>query len=129
MKIAENAPPPAFMYLLSKARRYVKLGPQGYRADDALGMPPEDCPEPVLAAIRCGMEQLCALRGWSRDEPLEGIGIDGFYALLRTLHFEVEFQLASQLDDGTFLDEMHMRHSVTGRHIVLYNKVPETDEE
>ena len=116
--------PPTFAYLFFKAKRYLKVGPEIYRKGDFFKMPPEDCSDLLLAAIQRGMEQISRSRGYSSDKPFTGIGIDGFYALLSTLHFELEKQSVTLLDEDILLDEMHMRHRVTGERIVLYNAVP-----
>ena len=107
----------------SKAERYLEVGPAAYRADDFFGQPPADCPRLLLAAIRRGMEQICRSQGYSPATPFEHLGIDGFYALLDTLHFGLERQAIRAMDTDTILDEMHMKHRVTGQSIVLYNKV------
>jgi hypothetical protein len=117
--------PPGFMYLVRKARIYLKMGPNAYRAADYYRMPPNDCSEKTFAAIHSGMTQICKYRGWSRDNPLEGLGIEGFNTMLSTLHFELTCLYTTKLDDSTTLDEMHMRHRVTGDSIILYNRVPE----
>ena len=122
-KIPAGAPP-AFAYLLFKAERYLKVGPEVYRNDDFFKMPPSNCSEPLLAVIKRGMEQISRFRGYSRDKPFTDLGIDGFYALLSTLHFEPEKQSVTLLDEDILLDKMHMRHRVTGQKIVLYNAVP-----
>ena len=115
--------PVEFVYLLSKAGKYLKAGPAAYRAADMFKMPPADASEELLAIIQSGMEQICSYRGYSRDNPFTGLGIKGFYALLSTLHFEVEQQSATRVDAATILDTMHMRHRMTGEEIVLYNLV------
>lgn len=115
--------PPEFAYLLSKAQRYLKVGPETYRAADYFNMPNEDWQAPLLAAVKRGMEQICRYKGYLRDNPFEDLGVDGFRALLSTLHFEMEQQSALKLDDSSFLDEMHMRHRMTGQTIVLFNRI------
>ena len=114
---------PKFMYLVAKAKRYLELGPEAYRSADFFDMPSADWSAPVLAAIESGMEQICRFKGYSSDSPLEHIGVEGFYPLLATLHFELEHQAAHFLDERTILDEMHMKHWMDGSRVVLYNKV------
>jgi len=44
---------------------------------------------------------------------------------LSTLHFEmVQQKLVGEDGTDTLLDEMHMKHRVTGQQFVLYNRVP-----
>ena len=117
--------PPVFAYLLSKAEKYLKVGPEVYRAEDFFKMPRKENSKAMLAVIQRGMEQICKFCGYSRDNPFKGLGIDGFYALLSTLHFEVaEQQFSSDGHEAIIIDEMHMKHRVTGQRIVLYNAVP-----
>ncbi len=115
--------PSEFVYLLTKAELYVKIGPDRYRKTDAGKMPPQDWSPEELRAVQTGMEQICQFRGWARDRPFEDLGVGGFYALLATLHFELEQQQALAVDESTFVDEMHMRHRMTGQTVVLYNLV------
>jgi hypothetical protein len=117
--------PPGFVYLWSKANRYLEIGPKAYRESDFFKMPSADWPSSMLDTVRHGMEQICSFHGFSKDTPFEGLGIDGFYALLSTLHFEMEQQmLVSEVDTASFLDKMQMKHRVSGQQIVLYNRVP-----
>ena len=115
--------PSELMYMKTKAQRYLELGPEAYRAADFFDMPSADWSAPVYAAIESGMEQICRFKGYSSDCPLEHIGVEGFYPLLATLHFELEYQRARFLDERTILDEMHMKHWMDGSRIVLYNKI------
>ncbi len=115
--------PPGSEYLLGKARKYLKVGPDIYRTGDFFKMPSADYPESILTIIQHGMEQISRFQGFSRENPFEGLGVEGFYALLMTLHFELVLQRAYPLDEVTFLDEMQVKHLVTGKEIVLYNKV------
>jgi hypothetical protein len=125
MNIPDNPPPPReFLYLLSKASTYRKIGAAAYRVRDAFHMPEADWPDEILAAVDSGMEQITRFKGYQMDNPFEGLGISGFYALLRTLHFTLEGQAAGRTADGHFLDTMRMVHCMTGEQITLYNKVP-----
>lgn len=115
--------PSEYLYLRCKAESYLILGPEGYREADTFGMPSLEEPEDMLEKIRMGMQQICKLQGWASEYPFEGLEIDGFYALMNTLHFELEMQRIFEKDDTMILDEMRMRHIVTGAQIVLYNRV------
>ena len=118
--------PKQFIYLLSKADLYLRIGPECYRNGDALGMPDEECSPEELAAIQLGMEQICQLRGYTPENPFRDLDIDGFYPLMRTLHFNLEKQVLAEFREeaGEILDEMHMVHAMTKESIVLYNLVP-----
>lgn len=119
--------PPEFVYLWVKAKNYLKTTPEAYRKRDFFKMPDAGWPPSMLDTIRRGMEQIESFQGHSRDNPFEKLGVEGFYALLETLHFELEtqrvFMKCEPEFDGSLLDEMHMRHRVTGKRVVLYNRV------
>jgi hypothetical protein len=121
-----------FWYIHFKAFAFLRVGPEEYRSHDALQQPPANLPAARLHAIKRGCEQILQFRGLSADRPLEDLGVDGFYALLRLFHFTLGQQaaLGSGADD-TILDQMTMRHLVDGRELTLYNKVilkPASDE-
>lgn len=115
---------PAFAYLVAKAEIYCKIGRAKYRKGDALRMPAADWSDETLDAVDRGMQQIC--RGWGRasERPLDGIGIEGFYALVETLHLEVTQQSAIGTEDGSFLDQMQIRHMLRpDMELTLFNLV------
>lgn len=112
------------MYLHGKAECYLKVGPEAWRTEGLFNQPPADCSSEMLATIQRGMEQICLFQGFSRDNAFDGLGVDGFYTLLSILGFGFERQFSCKLNKDELLDEMHMKHLVTGQSIVLYNKVP-----
>ena len=121
---ADVVVPDVFWYLHFKAFAFVRVGPDEYRRHDALQQPPENLPATRLHAIQRGCDQILQFQGLSPDRPLEGIGVDGFYALLRLFHFELDQQAV--LGTGaieTVLDQMKMRHVVDGQELTLYNLV------
>ncbi len=115
--------PEVFGYLHFKAFAFLAVGLDDYRLNDALHFPPEALPASRLDAIQRGCKQIVQFRGASVERPLEDIGVDGFYALLRLFHFEHmgHKTLATELP-GVVLDEMQMKHLVDSREITLYNK-------
>lgn len=121
--------PEDFIYLWIKANRYLKTTPELYRERDFFKMPSKNWTTSILNKVQHGMEQISRFHGHSIKKPLDELGIEGFYALLHTLHFEVQEQrlLSIPIPDSNansdLLDEMHMRHRVTGNQIVLYNRV------
>lgn len=119
-----NEMPHEFRNLLAKATIYLKIGPEAYREQDFFNMPAAHWHGNTLETIRHGMEQIRALKGFSMDTPFQGLGISEFYDMMTTLHLEVELQatVCDEVSD-TLLDEMHMKHRVTGRKIVLYNRI------
>ena len=116
--------PDGFGYLHFKAFGFLSVGPDEYRRHDALHQPPENLPAARLHAIRHGCEQILQYRGLSPERPLEDLGVDGFYALLRLFHFSVAEQAAFRTEEtGKVLDQMKMRHVIHGREVTLYNLV------
>jgi len=98
-------------YVRSKAAKLVDVGIERFRRSDALGMPPESWPEDILAAVLDGSRQLTEGRGLSREHPFEGLSVQGCYALMRTLHFEVTGRQTERVS-GAFLDEIRCEHKV-----------------
>ena len=116
--------PSEFAYLLAKAQRYLKIGPDRYRRADAFNLPSQNLSPKTLDLVTLGMRQICQFLGYHEDRPFKDLGVGGFYALLETLHFGVVRQSARMAPDGSILDKMEMRHQVTNEEITLYNLVP-----
>ena len=116
-------PPQDFGYIKFKAYSYLKMGPEFYSRNDALGMPPEKASSHTLDLVEQGCKQILEWRGIAPERPLEGIGINGFYRLIELFHFKVVEQKAIPEADGTFLDEMLIKHVVSGEEMTLFNKV------
>ena len=116
--------PDLFWYVHFKAFVFLRVGPDEYRTHDALSLPPADLPATRLDAIKRGCEQILQFRGLRPDRPVESIGVEGFYALLRLFHFRSEQQTALITEVADLvLDEMRMKHIVDGRELTLYNMV------
>lgn len=127
---AEMIPPPAglnppvqFWYIHFKAFSYLKMGTDAYRANDALGMPPENTLPTILAVIEQGCRQIVDWRGITQERPLQELGINGFYRLIELFHFVIADQIATFGDNGNVMDKMTIRHGVTGEEITLFNLV------
>lgn len=114
---------PSFGYIAHKARTYCKIGHERYRKGDFFNFPDIALPDGILAAIDSGMAQLCEYCGMTEEDPLKGLGIEGFYALMETLHFELEMQTLIGSTEETFLDKMDMKHKVTDLRVTVYNLV------
>jgi hypothetical protein len=118
------AVPDVFWYVHFKSFAFLRTGSDEYRRHDALQQPPENLPATRLHAIEQGCGQILQFQGLSPDRPLEGIGVDGFYALLRLFHFALDEQAAFGTGAiGSILDQMKMKHVVDGRELTLYNLV------
>lgn len=121
---ADSNAPAGWSYIVSKAHLYLQIGPDRYRKADALGMPSADWDDDDLAAIESCFRQITEGRGYSKDNPVEGVGIGGFYAALYTLHFRLAEQRATLVDDSqAFIDEMVFEHLTKDLTLTLYNKV------
>ena len=123
MKPPGQHPPPSFGYVMSKARKYCKIGPDKYRKGDFFHLPDMEWPEEILKAVDDGMTQLLEQRGMSEDNPLVRLGIEGVYALMETLHFRLERQFLIATTAKGYLDRMDMMHLVTGQGLTIYNLV------
>lgn len=124
------AAPGVFAYLQAKAKRYSEVGPETYREGDFFDMPPEEWGQEQLARLESGMQQIVDGHGTTKERPITGLGISGFYELMAVLHFELDSQMLMDAGGPTeYLDLMRMRHRVDGRIVELYNLVvkPETD--
>lgn len=124
-KLFRKEPTPGtFAYIQAKAQRYTQVGPDVYREGDFFNMPPENWTKEKAARLTSGMHQLAEGHGATKEDPLTGLGIPGFYELLAVLHFEFDLQML--IDGGgpnQCLDRMIMRHRVDGRIVELYNLV------
>lgn len=124
-RASNPAPQRGLGYISAKAKIYTKIGPVKYRKQDALKRPRLDLGARTLDLVMKGMEQLVAGHGFSETDPLNGLGVDGCYALMDTLHFECQLQavVASDFSAGWILDKLVMRHCVTGLQVTVFNRV------
>jgi hypothetical protein len=110
-------------YISEKARIFLKMKPEIYRKNDALGMPDPDLTEDEINLITEGCRQILEGKGEKQVNPLTGIGIHGFYLLIELFHFNVEMQSIIQATKDGYLDKMDCVHLVTGCKLVLYNYI------
>ena len=113
-----------FVYLQAKACYFVKIGPETYRRNDALGRPDADMDEEEVAVLMHGMKQLADSAGEEPDRPLTGIPASTTWPT----HFTSN-TTAGRSSGGTgavVLDRMIRRHIVTGEVIHLYNPLPKS---
>ena len=112
-------------YMVAKAEIYLKTGPEIYRRQDAFGMPDPEWDEEILEAIDTCFRQMVQCIGFSKERPFEDVGVEGFYAAMDTLHFQVVSQCAMVMEDGeAMMDVMGVKHRLDGGEITLYNRVP-----
>ncbi|MGK0256994.1 MAG: hypothetical protein ACI96M_000422 [Candidatus Azotimanducaceae bacterium] len=115
---------PGYVYMQSKAAVYLKMAPDVYRTQDAMGMPPDDATPEELALVELGMQLLLEGQGLTPDKPITGLGIHGFYCLASTLHFEREVQAIASMDQDHILDRINLVHAHDpDMSVTLYNRV------
>lgn len=79
--------------------------------------------EAALAALDSALHQVNAGRGFDPSSRLEGIGIEGFYVLVRSCGFEVVGQAVTPMGDA-LLDHMRIRaEREPADELVIYNLV------
>lgn len=107
-------------YLRHKAEVFVSEGPEEYRANDALGMPPTDWDEATLAMLLHASKQLVAGEGLAAGRPLRGVTGVGLLKLLQLFHFVPVAQvLATPIASG-----LRLRHQIyQGYDLTLYRLV------
>jgi len=111
-------------YLVTKAGRLLKVGVEIYRKSDALAQPEEGLSAARIETITRAAQQLIEGKGFIETAPLSKIGIEGFYDLVRTFHFEVCHQEAvAAIGKNKILDKMTCRHLLTEQKIILFNLV------
>jgi hypothetical protein len=114
-----------FVYLFTKSFLYLRMGPEAYRRQDFFNRPAEDTDPSDLERIEAGCRQILGGVGFTKDRPLTGLGISGFYSLLNMFHFKLHRQsIAGRLEGRQgMLDRMEMYHVMDGRTCVLFNAV------
>jgi hypothetical protein len=110
-------------YIFTKAERYLKIGADNYRNKDFFHQPPENLSRELLEKLEDGCRQFTMERGYSKDNPLENIEIDGFYCLMDLFHFKVIEQGIAVIDEDYYIDKMVAQHIMSGDKMILYNKV------
>jgi hypothetical protein len=121
--------PEKFGYIHFKSFSYLARGPEAYRAQDAMSMPPEGTSPSTLALLDKGCRQILDWKGIQPDNPLTGLGIDGFYRLIDLFHFKVVQQSALHQNNGAIVDKMKISHVMSGEEITLFNQVNTNNRE
>ncbi len=104
--------PQGFVYMATKAARFLEKGADEYRKGDALGMPPETMSEHQVQDLTRAMDQIRNFRGYRKDIPLENIPIATQHDLAATLHFRILRQQIVQHHNNCFLDKLTLQHPV-----------------
>lgn len=81
--------------------------------------------EEAEAMLLKALEQVAAEHGQSESDPLCGLGIAGFYLLMRSCDYEVVGQSTRRVESGGMLDTMTIvGEDLDGSHeVVVYNLV------
>jgi len=104
---------------LAKARCFLRMAPAAFSERCRTFF--DICPATVDKA-RFALEQLVAGKGFSPEDPLTGIGVEGFYAMITILEYRPVAQCAAFHEDF-ILDRMVVSHGVNGEEITLFNRI------
>lgn len=98
-------------YIGSKARTFVEIGADAYRASDALGMPRQSLEESEAAGILHACQQVVEGRGFCEDRSIEGLDVSACHAFIATMHFRL-VQQSARIDEGWILDTLECQHQL-----------------
>lgn len=113
-------------YVMAKAKLFVALGADRYRAQDGLQEPDGGLSDFQMAGISWAIEQFAVGVGFDSATPLTRVPADVSHALMRELHFDILAQRAERTADGLhFHDQLLCQHVVDPtRRIIIHNRVP-----
>jgi hypothetical protein len=120
-------------YLYSKAELFILLGADKYRKGDFFNEPQTNEAE-ELKILHSGCLQICNGKGFNPENPMVGIGVFGFYDLMRLFHFEAIYRETNHSFEFNgkkgALDGITFEHGIDGRTTSLYNfcEYPHLDE-
>jgi hypothetical protein len=106
-------------YSLAKAQCFLRMAPEAF--DERCRTFFDICPDTVEKA-RSALEQLVAGKGLSPEDPLTGIGVEGFYAMTTILDYSLVLQCAT-FHEEFILDKMVVSHRFNGDEMTLFNRV------
>ena len=114
-----------FSYLYIKANQFLKLGVDAYRMGDFFNQPPDDMSKKEITIIRKACKQIIKGNGFIKSKPLTGIGVAGFYDVMRLIHFKLKsrktiYQYTYGKERGA-LDCITFEHFIDVRETTLYN--------
>jgi hypothetical protein len=115
----------SYAYIEYKANRFLEIGYKAYTKTDAFSQPGEELTSEVVAMLTSGCEQIRDQKGLSKEQPFEGLGIGGFYQLMRMFHFKPIQQEIGQIGKDFIIDKILFEHQVAGeiQRVELFNKV------
>lgn len=116
---------PCAGYIRAKARMFLRIGADAYRASDFFGQPDIRLSQENLAALERGAAEIIEDQGFSASSPLTSLPAEFSHSFANLFHLEVMAQNARRSGDGQYLlDALLCRHMVDGREIILFNRVP-----
>ncbi len=110
-------------YLRSRAMLYIDAGPADFSHSNYFGLPGKYLSEKDAGILRDGCIQIFGNRGFTQDEPLENLGIIGFYKLMRIFHFHVIGQAIVAQSRECIIYAITLEHILDKSTLVLYNKI------
>ncbi|MFZ4564737.1 MAG: hypothetical protein ACOYNU_15265, partial [Bacteroidales bacterium] len=93
-----------YAYIEYKASRFLEKGILKYTENDAFNQPGYELSTEIIALLRSGCEQIRNRKGLTRELPFEGLGIAGFYRLMRMFHFDPVQQQTSLINENFITD-------------------------
>jgi hypothetical protein len=121
-----------FPYIFSKADQFLQLGADAYREEDFFKQPPNKMSEEDLEILQLACKQIIEGKGFDKNNPLTGLGVSGFYDVMRLFHFKSKsrktFYQFQQGEEKGALDCITFQHRVDGREATLYNFCPFTSD-
>lgn len=126
IEIDEATSAESYAYIEYKAHKFLEVGYITYTEDDAFKQPGIPLSPAIIQMLTSGCEQIRDKKGLTRENPFEGLGISGFYQLMRMFHFVSRQQEAQiSLNEPFIIDKITFEHQVGGelQRIVLFNKV------
>lgn len=112
-----------FPYIFTKAYYFLRDGPELYKKNDAFNLPDNSFSDIDIENIKIGCKQILIGKGFRKENPLEGIGIRGFYRLFELFHFEMSNQKSYKIENGKRLNKITFEHNEDKSKIVCYNIV------
>lgn len=111
-------------YLHEKVRLFVLLGAEKYRKMDFFNQPDKSLASEEIEIVRQGCLQILEGKGLTAEQPLENIGVAGFHALMRLLHFK-PFQRKSKSTSINelrgILDQITFEHLMEDSQVTYFN--------
>ena len=112
-----------FLYLMTKADKFLSKGAEEYRSNDAFKLPAAEWSPQDLELIRNGCEQIMLGMGFMKDRPFTNLGVRGFNLLFTTFHFKSSKRKTIRLGQGKILDEITFEHAIERSRVTYFNLV------